>query len=340
LKSIEYYWQDKNAIAWLLLPISWLYCLLVIVRRLFYRTGLFSSSSFQKTVVVVGNITVGGSGKTPLIIAMTEMLRDAGIKAGIVSRGYAGKQSSQNEVTPVLPDSDPLLVGDEPLLMARQTQVPVFVGRQRAAVVKALIKQHPELDVVLSDDGLQHYAMQRDLEIVVFDVDRGLGNGWCLPAGPLRERPGRLNEVDIVVKHSAGPSADMHLQGSTLHHLITDEKMSVAVFKDTSVHAVAGIGSPDRFFKQLQSMGLKVIPHPFPDHYLYQRQHLMFNDDLPIIMTEKDAVKCTQLFKATDSVYYLPVKAVLAESVAKNILQQIKSSQIKSNTGCIEAEDG
>ena len=325
MKRIECYWQDKNVIACVLLPVSWLYCVLVFFRRLFYRHGLFSSSSFIKPVVVVGNISVGGSGKTPLIIAITDILSHAGIKVGIVSRGYGGEQSHTDNITSVLPDSDPQQVGDEPVLMARQTQSPVFVGRQRVTAVRALIEQHPEIDIVLSDDGLQHYAMQRNLEIAVIDEDRGLGNGWCLPAGPLRELPGRLHEVDIVVKHSANPAAEMHLQGQTLHHLITQQQIEITTLKGKTVHAVAGIGAPNRFFRQLENAGVKVIPHAFPDHHLYQQHDLAFNDDLPIIMTEKDAVKCTQLCKATNAVYYLPVKACLADSVAKNILNQIKA---------------
>jgi tetraacyldisaccharide 4'-kinase len=268
--------------------------MLVALRRLLYRVGVLKATRLPVPVIVVGNLTVGGSGKTPLALALVAWLRQAGHSPGLVSRGYGGHA---RELMPVRPDSDPALVGDEPVLLARRSGCPVWIGRRRAQAGQQLLAFHPEVDVILTDDGLQHYALARDMEIVVVDGERGFGNGRLLPAGPLREPLSRLAEVDaVVVNGGAGgpplpvPAFSMALAGHGLVNLARpDLVVPPSHFRGGRVHALAGIGNPQRFFDHLTALGLEIEPHPFPDH------HAFMATDLPpgtVIMTEKDAVKC------------------------------------------------
>ena len=279
----------------------------VLVRRLLYLLRLLHSARAGIPVLAIGNLTVGGSGKTPLAIHVAELLKSKGWSPAIVSRGYGGTARSPRSVSLA---SDPAEVGDEPVLMARRSGCPVWVGADRAAVIAALRHEHPDCDVVILDDGLQHYALRRDLEIAVVDA-RVFGNGFLLPAGPLREPRTRLWTVDAVVAHDtdAMKGYAMQLEGGELHRA-TDarERRPLGAFAGQRVHAVAGIGDPHRFFLRLAKAGIKVVPHPFPDHHPFRAGDLEFGDEAPVLMTEKDAVKCKRYARPRH--WILPVRAV------------------------------
>jgi tetraacyldisaccharide 4'-kinase len=280
---------------------------LVALRRLAYALGLKQRWRASVPVIVIGNLTVGGSGKTPLVIHVAELLVSRGWSPAIVSRGYGGAVEAPRAVTLA---SEPLDVGDEPVLMARRSGCPVWVGPERARVVETLLRETPRCDVVILDDGLQHYALARDLEVCVVDA-RGFGNGFMLPAGPLREPRARLRSVDAVVAHDtdAGPGYRMALIGEQVHRA-TDarERRSLQSFFGERVHAVAGIGDPKRFFLHVARHGARLVPHPFPDHHPFVAADLEFGDAAPIVMTEKDAVKCKRFAKPSH--WILPVRAV------------------------------
>ncbi len=308
-----------------LLPISWLYGLGVALRRALYVHGWLSVTRLPVPVVVVGNVTVGGTGKTPLVIWLAQRLRAAGYHPGVISRGYGGKAEAPREV---LPDSDAAELGDEPVLIARRMGIPVWVGRRRAAVAAALLRHHGEVDVLIADDGLQHYGLGRDIEIAVVDGDRGLGNGALLPAGPLREPARRLDKVDAVVINggssqavsTGAPVFRMQLIGSRFCNL-QDPALVVsgAYFEGRETHVLAGIGNPARFFKAVEGLGVIGRRHSFPDHHAFRP------GDLPgatLIMTEKDAVKCAS--HASADAWFLPVDAVLEEGLETLILERLK----------------
>ena len=284
------FWYRRGAIAWLLWPASLLVSILVVARRLLYGMRILKSTHPGIPVIVVGNITVGGSGKTPLVIWIAEFLKKQGRSPAIVSRGYGVKVEAPRAATVA---DDAAQVGDEPIVLARRTGCPVWVGADRARVIAAMRKVHEDVDVVILDDGLQHYRLRRDIEVAVVD-GRGAGNGFLLPAGPLREPQGRLRSVDAVVSHGAPrPGAyAMSLEGDTVHRM-TDarERRPVKAFAGEKVHAVAGIGDPNRFFLHLTRLGVRVMPHPFPDHHPFKPADLDFGDEAPVLMTEKDAVK-------------------------------------------------
>ncbi|KAA3649443.1 MAG: tetraacyldisaccharide 4'-kinase [Proteobacteria bacterium] len=323
------FWQRKGWRAVALLPLSGLFLLLSSLRRLAYRVGLLASQSAPVPVVVVGNVAVGGSGKTPVVIWLAEQLTLHGMRPGIISRGYGGQGEG---VRCLSPDASALEAGDEPVLMARRTGCPVAVGRDRPAAARALCAAHPAVDVIISDDGLQHYALGRAAEIVVVD-ERVLGNGWCLPAGPQREPVARIGAADLALLHgpcSAAlaarlgdvPQAPMRLAGDRLVSL-GDPAASVPAtdFAGRTVHAVAGIGRPQRFFDQLAGMGLTVIAHPFPDHHAFTPADLAFDDGLPTILTEKDAVKCAPF--APDNTWVFPVRASIPDAALQPILEKL-----------------
>ena len=322
MKTLDAYWYSQNPLAWLLLPVSWFYCTLVLLRRFLYRTAILKSYRISVPLVIVGNISVGGTGKTPLLIALCELLKKQGIKPGIVSRGYGGDFTGERLVD----DSDtPASIGDEPYLIAQRTQCPVTVGRNRVAAAELLLKHH-SCDVLLSDDGLQHYRMRRDFEIAVVDVKRQFGNGFCLPAGPLREPVGRLQSVDIVVHHGQTTLGNSFvLEFCEAVNLKTGETRPVESFKNTTVHAVAGIGHPERFFEQLGQAGLRLIKHPFPDHHAYRESDLCYDkggNKKALLMTEKDAVKCKP-FTAENN-WVVPVSAKLSDDLVSHFMDKIK----------------
>ena len=246
-------------------------------------------------VIVVGNVAVGGTGKTPSVLWLVEALRQAGHRPGILSRGYGGRGPFPMLVTP---DTDPGLCGDEPALMAQRSGVPLAVAPDRLAGGRLLLERHPGVDVLVCDDGLQHYRLARDLELCIVDGARGYGNGWLLPAGPLREPPARARSAALILVNGGDPAAfgptaiGFRLETAVAVNLASGEPRKLADFGASPVHAVAGIGNPPRFFDGLRAQGLQVREHPFDDHHAYAPADLGFGDGLPVLMTEKDAVKC------------------------------------------------
>ena len=300
------HWGRRGALAWLLWPASLLFGLAVLLRRLLFSLRLLGSAHPGIPVIVVGNITAGGSGKTPLTLWIAEFLRAKGWHPGIVSRGYGAKETSPRAATIA---STPGEVGDEPILLSRRSGCPVWVGADRVAVARALRAANKDVDVLILDDGLQHYRMRRDIEIAVLD-SRGTGNGFLLPAGPLREPAWRLKSVDAVVCNGfrREGSFSMQMEGGTLHRM-TDaaDRRPAQALAGQKVHAVAGIGDPDRFFLHLGRLGLKPVPHPFPDHHPFTPQDLAFAGEEAVVMTEKDAVKLRHA--ARPGWWVLPVSA-------------------------------
>lgn len=304
--ALDKYWQDWNPVAVLLLPLAGLFLLTSKLRRLCYRVGACKVRRFDVPVIVVGNITVGGTGKTPLVIWLARHLREQGRRPGIVSRGYRGR--ARHWPQQVRPDSDPVMVGDEAVLLAAGSGCPVCVGPDRPAAVEQLLAYH-DCDIVVSDDGLQHLALGRDLEIVVIDGARHVGNRLPLPAGPLREPPSRLTEVDLVVVQGEGGAGEfaMQLVEPRVRPLRGGGETPLSDWSGRAVHAVAGIGNPQRFFDSLSAAGLAVTGHAFPDHHPFTAADLEFGDDRPVLMTAKDAVKCRRF--ARDHHHVVTVQA-------------------------------
>ncbi len=328
MKSLAHYWYQStvsaNLLAWLLLPLSWLYCAIAVTRRKVYQLKLKKSYAASVPVVVIGNIVVGGSGKTPLLISLCEFIKKQGFKPGVVSRGYGGTIAGIKQVQKT---DCAELVGDEPLMIYQRTNVPVVVGADRVAAVNYLLENN-QCDIVFSDDGLQHYRMQRNFEIAVVDSERGSGNGFCLPAGPLRERLSRLNDVDMVVyngssdsNHSRAGTCSYTLKVVDVCSLNRDECVALSAFVDKTVHAVAGIGHPPRFFRQLRENGIKVIDHAFSDHHDYTQADFSGWQNDCIIMTEKDAVKCRQL--SLPDAWVVSVSANFSESLESQLYAKI-----------------
>lgn len=303
---LERVWYGSAHGGWLLLPLSWLFALFAALRRTLYRSGLLSTSRPAVPVVVIGNITVGGTGKTPLVLWLADQMRQRGFRVGIASRGYGRAAGRRARI--VRTDDAPSFVGDEPLLMARRGVGPVAVCGRRAKAVRRLMEE--QVNLVLCDDGLQHYALARDLEIAVIDGQRRFGNGRLLPAGPLREPISRLRSVNWRICHDGTPAAgeiSMWLEGSILRRVARNGTMHISEFRGQRCHAVAAIGNPYRFFKMLKDVGIDVIPHQLPDHAIPRLTVLGISEAEPVIMTEKDAVKCPDgdRFDA----WYLPVEA-------------------------------
>jgi tetraacyldisaccharide 4'-kinase len=318
------HWTSRGAIAWLLRPVSLIFGVVVFLRRLFFRLRFFKSHSVGIPVIVVGNLTAGGSGKTPLVLHIAGILKERGWKPGIVSRGYGGNAKGPVAATIA---SNPAEVGDEPILLARRSGCPVWVAPDRVVACRALREQNPECDVILADDGLQHYALRRDVEICVVD-GRGFGNGFLQPAGPLREPRSRLRSVDAVVVQGA-PDVQgykMALEGDKLVRFTDARDVRPAKsFAGQRVHAVAGIGDPKRFFLQLARFGIKVVPHPFPDHHPLAAGDFAFGDSDPVVMTEKDAVKCKAFAQAHFWVF--PVSASLDPAFERRLLEKLGGSK-------------
>jgi len=308
----------------MLLPLSWLFCALVWLRRMAYRRGWLRVERLPVPVVVVGNVTVGGTGKTPLVVWMADYLRRRGLRPGIVSRGYGGKAPSWPR--PVTPDSDPAMVGDEPVLIARRTGCRLWVGPDRVTATRALLAEAP-CDIVVSDDGLQHYGLARDIEVAVIDGSRRQGNGLCLPAGPLREPLSRLAQVSLLVCNGGQPRGNelaMQLTALGLVNLLDPGiHQDLAEWSGRSVIAVAGIGNPQRLFGLLRGYGMEVEERPFPDHHAFQPADLPRDDPRPVIMTEKDAVKCRPFARRND--WFIPVQAQLDDAFTDRLEQLLRS---------------
>lgn len=366
-------WQRQAVWLWLLLPISWLYGLLTMLRRQAYKVGLFSSYRAPIPIMVIGNITVGGSGKTPLIIALVNYLQQHDVKVGVISRGYGGDSSKMPAL--VSSDSVPSAVGDEPCLIVNITGVAMAVCPNRQQAIASLLDAHPDLQLIIADDGLQHYALQRDIEWIVVDATRGFGNQQLLPTGFLREPISRLKNASVVY-HQKPNSTSMHdpqkysnqdksqslasrltmqLQPDALQLLwqpvLTDNQVNstsstdkIIPIEGSQVHAVSGIGYPQRFFDTLSALGFEVIPHPYPDHYDFSLAELLQYTQYPIIVTSKDAVKIKTLLIETLSLenqtkqtfndhyeelvsklWVLPVTAMLSDSCYDHLQQQLKA---------------
>lgn len=360
-------WQRKAAWLWLLLPISWLYGLLTLLRRQAYKIGLFASFRAPVPIMVIGNITVGGSGKTPLIITLVSYLQQQGVKVGVISRGYGGDSSQMPAL--VTRDSLPSTVGDEPCLIVNVTAAPMAVCPNREQAITTLLNAHPDLQLIIADDGLQHYALQRDIEWIVVDVARGFGNQQLLPTGFLREPMARLTDATVIyhekpnavsaLNNNENPAQrlTMQLHPSSLYPLLSDDDVHSLDNLDTltsssasvvpmqgSVHAVSGIGYPQRFFATLSTLGFDVIEHPYPDHYDFSLVELLQYIEHPIIVTTKDAVKIRTLLLAeinkinfikpdelvnndvkalANRLWVLPVTAELSDACYQTLQQQL-----------------
>ena len=295
--SLQHLWARTGVLTLLLSPLAALFVAVSGLRRLAYRRGWLTAISVGVPVIIVGNLTAGGSGKTPLTIWLVNWLRAQGYRPGVVSRGYGG---AARGCVDVQPDSNPAEVGDEPLLIRVKTSAPVVVGRDRVVAARTLLARHPGVDVIVSDDGLQHYRLQRDLELVVIDAATGLGNGWPLPAGPLRDPPSRLNSVDAVIQvvrgaaqpHPYGPKtwrAD-YTAGQAWRLRAPQERRALRDLPQHDWLAVTGIGRPQGFFDMLRAEGIRFTPRAFADHHAFRSQDLPA--DAAVLMTEKDAVKC------------------------------------------------
>ncbi len=309
--GLERIWYGNHPVSVLLAPLGWLFCAAVALRRAAYRVGLARSYDLGVPVIVVGNLTVGGTGKTPLVIWLVEHLRTQGFEPAVVARGYGGQ--ARRWPQQVRPDSDPVTVGDEPVLIAQRTRCAIAVGPNRVEAAAGLIAKSG-CNVLISDDGLQHLRLRRDVEIVVVDGDRRFGNSRCLPVGPLREPKSRLKHVDMVVCNgTSGLRGEfgMRLVPTGAVNLVGDESREMIQFRGLAVHAVAGIGFGERFFGMLRRFGLRIIEHRFPDHHAYTAADVTFDDDLPVLMTEKDAVKCRRYADVRH--WYVPVVAQLPE---------------------------
>lgn len=357
-------WQRQAAWLWLLLPVSWLYGFITMVRRQAYKIGLFASYRAPVAVMVIGNITVGGSGKTPLIIALVNHLQKQGIKVGVISRGYGGDSNQMPAL--VHADSLPSIVGDEPCLIVNMTGAAMAVCPNRKQAITTLLNAHPDLQLIIADDGLQHYALQRDIEWIVVDASRGFGNQQLLPTGFLREPMSRLTGANVVYhekadrttkdnKQAKAKRLTMYLQADKLQPLwssaVEIDGLSVAAktpmplmppIPNGRVHAVSGIGYPQRFFDTLMALGFDVIGHAYPDHYDFSLDELLQYSEQPIIVTSKDAVKIRALLINMSSrqplndeyqelvhrLWVLPVTAVLSDGCYVSLQQQLKALNI------------
>lgn len=315
-------WYQKNSLFYLLLPLSWIYIFLISIRKFLYKIGVKKTIKFSVPIIVIGNVTVGGTGKTPSVIAIANDLLSRGLRVAIVSRGYKSRAKQYPKLVSVY--DEPYTVGDEPLLMARHCDCPVVIAPKRVRAITYLLKNF-SCDVILSDDGLQHYAMDRDIDIVVVDGKRRFGNQHCLPAGPLREPLSRLKTIDYVITQGGAKmnEFDMFLQPNYFINVKNPQrKIAILDFPYQKVHAVTAIGNPHRFFHDLKELHLEVTSHIFPDHYFFtEKDFSPFSDNDIIVMTEKDAVKCEKFAK--DNVWYLEVDAIIDVALLQQLFKKI-----------------
>jgi tetraacyldisaccharide 4'-kinase len=325
-------WLRRGPLAVALWPLSLLFRLLTALRVALYRAGVLKAGRLPVPVVVVGNIFIGGTGKTPLTIWLAQQLRAAGMTPGVISRGHGGAEDAPREVLPTSRAQD---VGDEPVLIAARAGCPVVVGRKRVEAGRRLLDLHPDVDVVITDDGLQHYALARDVEIILFD-GRGAGNGWTLPAGPLREPPSRRRDFTVVNAPEITPQLaaavggrpwQMRLAGDHAERLMdAGERVPLSELRGKRVLAAAGIGNPGRFFALLRAAGLDVAELPLPDHHDFLDDPFAAVDADVILVTEKDAVKCRQLETINNDprVWVVPVGAQIDAALAAQIVEKCR----------------
>ncbi|SET31663.1 tetraacyldisaccharide 4'-kinase [Thorsellia anophelis] len=349
-KLAHYIWFENRYLFWLLWPLSLVYGFVVLIRRCFYRIGIFKTYRSPVPIIVIGNLTVGGNGKTPTVIWLLEQLQQKGIEVGVITRGYGSKAPSYPLL--VTETNNAIETGDEPFLIYRRTKAAIAISPNRKEAIELLLNTHPNIQLIISDDGLQHYAFERDIEWVVIDAYKQFGNGWWLPAGPMRERANRLKQVDallfnygtskndlkpyhdvqrinsVEIKHLSNPimCAALYLSPLNAVNLVTNEQIPITHF--TEVIAIAGIGFPDRFFDLLKHY--RVDLHkcvPFPDHHQFKETDLTYHqiksNSLPILMTEKDAMKCLDF--AHDSWWYVPINAIITQETTEALLSQVCS---------------
>jgi len=320
-------WLSRGLAAWLLWPISLVFGAIIAIRRCLFKVGVFEQTRLPVSVIVVGNIYVGGTGKTPLVIWLSRQLREQGFVPGVISRGYGGDASRVVEINAQMSPDD---IGDEPLLILQRAGVPLVVGRNRVSAARALLTAHPEVNVIISDDGLQHYALGRDIEILLFD-ERGIGNGWLLPAGPLREPVTRrfdfrvLNGLESVGENSFS----MQLVGQHAEQLINraNTKALKELPENLSIAAAAGIGNPERFFTMLKQLGVNVQEHiALPDHFDYSSNPFESLKVDIILITEKDAVKCSRRNGLADDprLWVVPVEAAIAGPFSEHLVEKLR----------------
>jgi tetraacyldisaccharide 4'-kinase len=316
-------WQRKNSFFYLILvPLSWFFALVTALRRLAYRYGLLKSYALPVPVIIVGNINVGGSGKTPVVIWLVEQLKNNGYHPAVISRGYGGSARLPTQVTL---DVSASTVGDEPVLIASRCDCPVWVGANRVDVGMALLKAHPECNVIISDDGLQHYLLKRNVEIAVVDADGGDESAYLLPAGPLREPLSRLKTVDIIINNGekiADSAFQMQTAGEQFYNLLNANVTATAAdFKRKTIKAMAGIGKPERFYNQLCDLGLTFTSVTFDDHHAYTEKEVAEIESDILVMTEKDAVKCKPFAKSHH--WVLPIEAQIDAALMPLILAKL-----------------
>jgi tetraacyldisaccharide 4'-kinase len=320
-------WLSRGLVAWLMWPISLMFGVIIAIRRWLFKVGVFEQTRLPVPVVVVGNSYVGGTGKTPLVIWLSRRLRDQGFVPGVISRGYGGDASRVVEINAQMSPDD---IGDEPLLILQRAGVPLVVGRNRVSAARTLLNAHPEVNVIISDDGLQHYALGRDIEILLFD-ERGIGNGWLLPAGPLREPVTRrfdfrvLNGLESVGENSFS----MQLVGQHAEQLINRAytKALKQLPENLSIAAAAGIGNPERFFTMLKQLGVHVQEHiALPDHFDYASNPFELLKVDIILITEKDAVKCSRRNGLADDprLWVVPVEAAIAGPFSEHLVEKLR----------------
>ncbi len=317
MKHLERIWNGRGTLTLALLPIAYLYGLMVSIRRLFYRVGVLHQSRLPVPVIVVGNITVGGTGKTPVVVWLAHWLREQGYSPGIITRGYRGESAQwPRQVTEQTRASE---VGDEAVLLYRRCSCPVYVGPDRFISGQRLWTEQ-DCDIIISDDGLQHYALSRDIEIAVIDGERRFGNGFFLPAGPLREGQARLQRVDLILTNGRAHDGEQPFQ--VLGNLAfpvngQGSPRPLNRFSGRQVVAVAGIGNPERFFRMLEGNGVKITRHAFPDHHPFKPQDFAPFAGCTVLMTEKDAVKCEAF--ADDDVWFVPADAHFEDNFTKRL---------------------
>jgi tetraacyldisaccharide 4'-kinase len=311
---------SMNPFAILLMPISLIFYVSASLRRLAYRLGILKSHKLPVTTIVVGNITLGGNGKTPIVIALHQLLQSNGYQVGIITRGY--KSGHEQSVQILSNGLTSATVGDEANMMSEICHCPIGVGADRVGASAEILRKFPDIDVILSDDGLQHYALKRDIEIAVCRF-MALGNGLMLPAGPLREPRKRLDQVDITINRDSNQVVESLVE---IWNLVDPEsRRNIGDFHGKQVHALAGIGFPEIFFASLAQMGIDVIEHEYPDHYEFSAQELNLKPELPILVTHKDAVKLKGI--ARDNVWVVPLQIELAKELSDQILSLLEGTR-------------